>query len=98
MPEDRFAVAFSVYFCASDAIGTVKVHETAFRLRSGEDALTVCQFQTRTAKHHFCRHCRIYPFHRNRVTPASIGVGVFRLQGFDPAGIPVPATVGAGMP
>ena len=37
-------------------------------------------------------------FHRKRVTPDYFGINVFCLEGFDPAGIPVRATVGAAMP
>jgi hypothetical protein len=33
---------------------------------SGADALTVYQFNTRVAKHYFCRHCGIYTFHQTR--------------------------------
>lgn len=76
----------------------VMVHESAFRLLAGEDALTLYQFHTFTAKHYFCKVCGIYPFHRKRVTPDFVGVNVFCLEGFEPAGIPVRATVGAGMP
>jgi len=75
----------------------VKVHESEFELLQGEDALTLYQFHTRTAKHFFCKVCGIYPFHRKRVTPDFVGINVFCLEGFDPAGIPVRATVGAGM-
>jgi hypothetical protein len=41
--------------------------------------------------------CGIYPFHRKRVTPDFCGVNVRCLESFDPAEIPVRATVGAGM-
>jgi hypothetical protein len=76
----------------------VKVHESAFTLLSGEDALAEYRFHTQTARHFFCRVCGIYPFHRKRVTPDYVGVNVFCLEGFDPDGIPVRATVGAAMP
>lgn len=76
----------------------VKVHESAFTLLTGEDALTEYRFHTGTARHYFCRVCGIYPFHRKRVTPDHFGVNVFCLEDFDPAGIPVRATIGAGMP
>lgn len=76
----------------------VKVHEGQFKLLSGEDSLTEYQFHTHTARHFFCKTCGIYPFHRKRVTPDYFGVNMFCLEGFDPAGIPVRATVGAGMP
>lgn len=75
----------------------VKVHESSFRLIGGEDALSVYQFHTNTAKHYFCRVCGIYPFHRKRVAPDSYGVNVFCLEEFDPEGIPVRATDGVGM-
>jgi hypothetical protein len=75
----------------------VKVHESAFRLLTGEDGLSTYRFHTRTAQHVLCKTCGIYPFHRKRVTPDYPGVNVFCLDGFDPAGIPVRATVGAGM-
>lgn len=76
----------------------VKVHESSFRLLSNPDALTEYRFHTQTARHFFCRTCGIYPFHRKRVTPDFIGINVFCLEDFDPIGIPVRATVGAGMP
>jgi len=76
----------------------VKVHERDFRLLAGEEALTLYQFHTNIAKHYFCKHCGIYPFHRKRIAPDSYGVNVFCLDGFDPSSIPVRATDGVGMP
>ena len=76
----------------------VKVHENEFRLIAGEKSLSSYKFHTHTAEHYFCRTCGIYPFHRKRVTPDYFGVNVFCLEDFDPSGIPVRATVGAGMP
>jgi hypothetical protein len=76
----------------------VKVHESAFTLLSGEDALAEYRFHTQTARHFFCSVCGIYSFHRKRVTPDHLGINVYCLAGFDPEGIPVRATVGAAMP
>lgn len=76
----------------------VKVHESQFRLISGQEYLTEYQFHTKTAKHYFCKTCGIYPFHRKRVTPDYYGINVFCLDGFDSTGIPIRQTVGAGMP
>jgi len=75
-----------------------KVHESSFRLLAGEDNLSSYQFHTLTATHYFCKTCGIYPFHRKRVSPDFFGVNVFCLDGFDPTGIPVRATIGADMP
>ena len=84
--------------CKRKNASMVKVHESRFELLSGEDALTEYRFHTRTARHFFCRTCGIYPFHRKRVTPDFFGINVHCLEGFDPAGIPVRAAVGVGMP
>lgn len=75
----------------------VKVHESSFKLLSGEDQLSEYTFHTHTARHFFCKICGIYPFHRKRVTPDNLGINVFCLDDFDPVGIPVRATVGRGM-
>jgi hypothetical protein len=75
----------------------VKVHESRFRLVEGEASLTEYRFHTRTARHFFCKTCGIYPFHRKRVTPDFLGVNVYCLHDFDPAGIPVRQAIGAAM-
>jgi hypothetical protein len=75
----------------------VKVPESAFTLLSGQESLTEYQFHTKTARHFFCKVCGIYPFHRKRVTPEFFGINVHCLEGFDPQGIPVRKTIGAGM-
>lgn len=75
----------------------VKVHESAMRIFSNDDALSTYTFNTHTAQHYFCKTCGIYPFHRKRVTSDYFGVNVFCLEDFDPEGIPVRATDGKGM-
>ena len=76
----------------------VKVHESQFRLLSGEESLSEYQFHTKTARHYFCNVCGIYPFHRTRVTPDNYGINVHCLEGFSPVGIPIRQAVGAAMP
>jgi len=75
----------------------VKVHESKFQLIKGEDSLTEYQFHTKTARHFFCKTCGIYPFHCKRVSPDYFGINVYCLAGFEIEGIPVRATIGAGM-
>ena len=75
----------------------VKVHESQFSLLAGETALTEYQFNTRTARHFFCKVCGIYPFHRKRVTPDHLGINVFCVDDFDPAGITIRQTSGSKM-
>ena len=50
---------------------------------SGEQDLTLYQFNTRVAKHYFCRHCGIYPFHQTRLDPARWRVNIGCLEGVD---------------
>jgi hypothetical protein len=75
----------------------VKVHESKFRLLTGQESLTEYQFHTKTARHFFCKTCGIYPFHRKRVTPDNLGINVNCLDGFDPEGISIRRATGASM-
>ena len=50
----------------------------------GADALTLYQFNTRVAKHYFCRHCGIYPFHQTRKDPKLWRVNLGCLENVDP--------------
>ena len=59
--------------------------------------LTLYQWNTRRAKHYFCRHCGIYVFHRKRSQPDHFGVNIFCLDGFDASKIAVRATDGKDM-
>ena len=74
-----------------------RVPEHALTIVAGEDALTLYQWNTRRAKHYFCKRCGIYVFHRKRVAPDHFGVNVFCLDGLDPRSLPVRATEGANM-
>ena len=75
----------------------IKVPQEALRLLAGEDQLETYVWNTGLARHHFCRRCGIYTFHRKRAAPDSFGVNVFCLEDFDPAALPVRRTDGAGM-
>jgi hypothetical protein len=74
-----------------------KVHESALTILTGEEALSLYQWNTRRAKHYFCSRCGIYTFHRKRAAPDHYGVNIQCLDDVDPATIPVRATEGIGM-
>jgi hypothetical protein len=74
-----------------------KVPEQALTVLAGEDMLTLYQWNTRRAKHYFCRQCGIYVFHRKRSQPDHFGINVFSLDGFDARSVPIRATEGANM-
>lgn len=54
-----------------------------FRILTGEDDLTLYQFNTKTAKHYFCRHCGIHPFIRPRLDPTRWAFNVRCVDGVD---------------
>ena len=74
-----------------------KVPEAALTVTAGEDALALYQWNTRRARHHFCKVCGLYVFHRKRSAPDHFGVNVFCLDDFDAASVPVLPASGADM-
>ncbi|WP_213308528.1 GFA family protein [Paraburkholderia sacchari] len=66
-------------------------------LVSGADALTLYQFNTRVAKHYFCKHCGIYPFHQTRKDPALWRVNLGCLDGVDPYALEAGLNDGASL-
>jgi hypothetical protein len=67
------------------------------KIRSGEDALTMYQFNTRVAKHYFCKHCGIYPFHQTRKDPKMWRVNIGCLEGVDPYALEAGLSDGASL-
>jgi hypothetical protein len=54
-----------------------------FDLVSGAADLTTYEFNTKTAKHHFCRVCGMHPFYVPRSDPDKVDVNVRCLDGVD---------------
>jgi hypothetical protein len=54
-----------------------------FELLSGADVLTTYEFNTRVAKHRFCRLCGVHAFYTPRSDPDKIDVNVRCLDGVD---------------
>ncbi len=52
-----------------------------FTLLSGRDALATYEFNTKIAKHHFCKTCGMHPFYRPRSHPGQYDVNVRCLDG-----------------
>jgi len=50
----------------------------------GADNLALYQFNTRVAKHYFCKTCGIYTHHQRRSNPNQFGVNVAILEGHSP--------------
>jgi hypothetical protein len=50
----------------------------------GHDVLGLYQFNTNTARHHFCMHCGIYTHHQRRSNPTLYSYNVGCLEGINP--------------
>ena len=83
--------------CSKRNAVMAKVPELALTVLDGQQMLTLYEWNTRRAKHYFCRRCGIYVFHRKRVAPDHFGVNAHCLEGFDVAAVPVRETDGANM-
>jgi hypothetical protein len=60
-----------------------------FELLSGKDNLTTYEFNTRTAKHTFCKTCGIHAFYVPRSDPDKIDVNVRCIDDIDPPALSV---------
>ena len=54
------------------------------RVTKGEDMLTLYQWNTKTAKHYFCKICGIYTHHQRRSNPGQYGFNVACIEGVAP--------------
>lgn len=64
---------------------------------SGAEALTAYQFNTKVAKHYFCRHCGIYTFHQTRRDPTTWRVNIGCLEIVDPYALEFTISDGASL-
>jgi hypothetical protein len=69
--------------CAKKGFLHLIVPQDQFELISGKDDLTTYQFNTKVAKHTFCKHCGMHPFYVPRSDPDKIDVNVRCLDGVD---------------
>jgi hypothetical protein len=79
-------------FCRMRGAVVVSAKLADIEFLGGEDNLTLYQFNSRTAKHWFCKTCGIYTHHQRRSKPDEYGINVACLTGvspFDFAEVPV---------
>lgn len=72
--EGRTLVRCNCSICAKRADLQLIVPEADFELLCGADQLAVYEFNTRIAKHRFCRVCGIHAFNTPRSNPDSVAV------------------------
>jgi hypothetical protein len=71
---------------------------SGLRIIKGEDTLTLYQWNTKTAKHYFCKICGIYTHHQRRSDPTQFGFNIACIEGVDPFSFePAPVGDGASM-
>jgi hypothetical protein len=54
------------------------------KVTKGEDNLSLYQWNTKKAKHYFCKTCGIYTHHQRRSDPTQFGFNVACIEGVDP--------------
>jgi hypothetical protein len=69
--------------CTKKALLHLIVPKADFELVSGGDHLSTYQFNTKVAKHHFCRTCGIHSFYVPRSHPDGFSVNARCLDGVE---------------
>lgn len=63
---------------------TASIPLSGITILKGRDDLTLYQFNTKTAKHYFCKKCGIYIHHQRRSNPSQFGFNLACLEGLNP--------------
>ncbi len=61
------------------------------------DALSVYQFDSGVAKHYFCKHCGIYPFHETMRAPGNYRLNLGCIDEVDAFSLPFEVFDGASL-
>lgn len=75
-PEDLEVCSCNCSICAATGFVHLLVESDQFRLITGEDELTEYTFNTKTAKHYFCKKCGIKSFYIPRSHPNGFSVNL----------------------
>ena len=60
-----------------------RVSSEQFVLLEGEEYLSLYQFDTKEAKHFFCKECGMHPFSNPRIAPDMYSINIRCLDDFD---------------
>lgn len=88
LPDPIRVARCNCSICSIKGAVTLGVPLADLEVVEGEDALTLYQFGTRTAKHWFCSRCGSYTHHQRRSDPNTYGVNVACLEGMSPFDFP----------
>lgn len=85
--------------CRRRSAIVVSVSLAKLKISHGQDALSVYQFNTKTARHFFCKKCGIYTHHQRHSNPEQYGYNLACLEGVNPFEIQdMPVRDGASHP
>ena len=83
------AIVCNCSMCTKKGIIHLIVPPVDFELLSGREDLATYEFNTKVAKHYFCRACGIHPFYIPRSDPDKVDVNVRCLDEVDPEALQV---------
>ena len=78
----------SCSYCRMRGAIAVSAQLSDIEFVTGENNLTLYQFNTETAKHYFCKTCGIYTHHQRRSNPSQFGVNVACIDNISPFDFP----------
>lgn len=78
----------SCSYCSMRGAVAASAQLGGIEFTTGEENLTLYQFNTNTAKHYFCCICGIYTHHQRRSNPTQFGINVACLEGISPFDFP----------
>ena len=79
----KVAVECNCTICTKKGALLHRVAPEQFKLLSGSEALVLYQFDSRIAKHWFCKYCGIHPFSNPRAAPDMYSINIRCLDDFD---------------
>jgi hypothetical protein len=71
-------------YCRMRGAVAVTAPREGITILAGMDALSLYQFNTKSARHYFCSKCGIYTHHQRRSNPDECSVNVACLEGVSP--------------
>ncbi|MEZ5452828.1 MAG: GFA family protein [Thiothrix sp.] len=69
--------------CTKKGVLHHRVAPENFKLLAGEEFLALYQFDSKEARHYFCKECGIHPFSNPRAAPDQYSINVRCLDEFD---------------
>jgi hypothetical protein len=85
--------------CRRKGAIVASVPRSGIKVLQGQEALQMYQFNTKTAKHYFCKFCGIHTHHQRRSNTTQYAYNVGCLEGVNPYDLgPVPVSDGVNHP